>query len=89
MSANVNHSLEAKIDVILERMDYQDKQMADIKLDVARVTQLVIEPENGIYGRVKSLEVSKRNNSKVFWIVFSVMASLVASSAIWGKIFFK
>jgi hypothetical protein len=70
MSGNNHSSFDqlSKLDVILERMDFQDQQIAEIKTNVNKITDLVVNPESGVYGRVKSLEVSKRNNSKVFWI---------------------
>ncbi|MDP3987218.1 MAG: hypothetical protein Q8P81_03275 [Nanoarchaeota archaeon] len=72
-----------KLDIILERMDHQDKEISEIKDNVKEVTRLVSDPEKGVYSRVKFLEVSKRNNSKVFWIIFSATVSLVVSSVLW------
>jgi hypothetical protein len=76
--------VENKFDVILEKLSYQDKFIEEIKEHTVKLADTILDPEKGLYARVKVVESWKRNASKVFWIVFSALTSLGFSATIWA-----
>ena len=87
--SQASFSFESKCDVILEKLDYQDKEIAEIKESMKTVTNLVADPEKGLYGRVKTLESWKSGYSKFLWILISGIVGLLFSSVLWFKLFQK
>lgn len=89
LSPKIKCDVESKFDVILEKLNYQDEIIKEIKEHTTKLTDMIVDPERGLYGRVKSIESWKKNTSKVFWIIFSAITSLGFSATIWATLLKK
>lgn len=76
----------AKMQVLLDKQD-------ELAENIAKIKEAVYNPDQGLYARLtrldarlEMLEVWKRNNTKVLWIVISISVGLVINSG-WQTLF--
>jgi hypothetical protein len=71
-----------KISNGIETMGEKQDQIAD---DVKKIKEAVYNPEDGLYSRIKEIEVWKKNVQKMLWMVISTTVGLVVVT-IWKLI---
>ncbi len=54
--------------------------------DISKIKEAVYNPDQGIYARLRSLEVWKETSSKVTWIMISALIGL-ATMSVWNLLF--
>ena len=76
----------AKMQVLLDKQD-------ELAENISKIKEAVYNPDQGLYARLtrldarlEMLEVWKRNNTKVLWIVISISVGLVINSG-WQTLF--
>jgi hypothetical protein len=78
--------IATKIQVLLDKQD-------ELAENISKIKEAVYDPDKGLYARLSkldsrldALEAWKNNNSKLLWLVITVIAGLVLSTA-WQTIF--
>ena len=78
--------ISTKMQVLLDKQD----ELAD---NIAKIKEAVYNPDQGLYARLtrldarlEALELWKNNNTKVLWIVTTVIVGLVLTTT-WQTIF--
>ena len=76
LQLEINGKLQRMMDGI-ETLKERQEDMAD---DVSKIKEAVYHPDEGIYARLRELEQWKRSSSKIIWLLFATVASLIASA---------
>lgn len=78
--------LGTKMQVLIDKQD-------ELAENISKIKEAVYNPDKGLYARLNkldarldTLEVWKNNNSKILWVIITVSAGLVTTSA-WQALF--
>ena len=66
------------IDCIKERQE----EMAQ---DIGEIKKAVYDPDQGLYARIRSLEIWKESSSKIQWLVITTVVGL-ATATVWNML---
>ncbi len=80
--ASVLIDLNAKMEKLMHGIDsVKDKQdtMAD---DISKIKEAVYNPDEGLYARLRELEVWKKNATKLLWIITTALVGL-STASVW------
>jgi len=44
-----------------------------VRHDISKIKEAVYEPDNGLYARLKVVENTRKNDSKIVWFIFSAI----------------
>lgn len=44
-----------------------------VRRDISKIKEAVYEPDNGLYARLKVVENTRKNDSKIVWFIFSAI----------------
>ena len=81
--ASVLIDLNAKMEKLMHGIDsVKDKQdtMAD---DISKIKEAVYNPDEGLYARLRELEVWKKNATKLLWIITTALVDL-STASVWS-----
>ena len=81
--ASVLIDLNAKMERLMLGIDsVKDKQdtMAD---DISKIKEAVYNPDEGLYARLRELEVWKKNATKLLWIITTALVGL-STASVWS-----
>ena len=81
--ASVLIDLNAKMEKLMHGIDsVKDKQdtMAD---DISKIKEAVYNPDEGLYARLRELEVWKKNATKLLWIITTALVGL-STASVWS-----
>jgi len=71
--------MQGKFDRMIQSIDIvKDKQeaMAD---DIAKIKEVVYDPESGLYARLRELENWKETSSRLLWMIITSVISLTVA----------
>ena len=83
--ASVLIDLNAKMEKLMHGIDsVKDKQdtMAD---DISKIKEAVYNPDEGLYARLRELEVWKKNATKLLWIITTALVGL-STASVWSML---
>ena len=81
--ASVLIDLNAKMERLMLGIDsVKEKQdvMAD---DITKIKEAVYNPDEGLYARLRELEVWKKNATKLLWIITTALVGL-STASVWS-----
>ena len=81
--ASVLIDLNAKMEKLMHGIDsVKDKQdtMAD---DISKIKEAVYNPDEGLYARLRELEVWKKKATKLLWIITTALFGL-STASVWS-----
>lgn len=78
--------LENNIQRMVDGIDVVKEDMKVMATDISKIKEAVYNPDQGIYARLRSLEVWKETSSKVTWIMISALIGL-ATMSVWNLLF--
>ena len=71
-------ALDKKVDRMLNSIENLKEKQDDVAKDVTKIKEAVYHPDDGIYARLKALELWKENQAKVSWIAVTSIIGLAA-----------
>ena len=85
--------LASKIEVMGNSVNTLATRVEEVAEDVSKIKEAVYNPDSGLYARLgaqnarlAALEEWRKTSSRVNWVIFSVIAGLVANQ-IWTTLF--
>ena len=70
--------LNNKLERLLSSVEMMAQSQANMSEDITKIKEAVYNPDEGLYARIRALELWKESTSKVQWIIISAMVMLVA-----------
>ena len=70
--------LNNKLERLLSSVEMLAQSQANMSEDITKIKEAVYNPDEGLYARIRALELWKESTSKVQWIIISAMVMLVA-----------
>ena len=77
--------IETELLKISNGIETMGEKQDEIAEDVKKIKEAVYNPEDGLYSRIKEIEVWKKNVQKALWVVISTTIGLVVVT-IWKLI---
>jgi len=78
--ASVLIDLNAKMEKMMHGIDSVKEKQDEMALDIGKIKEAVYNPDEGLYARLRELEVWKKNSSRLIWIIITALAGLTTAS---------
>jgi len=78
--ASVLIDLNAKMEKMMHGIDSVKEKQDEMAADIGKIKEAVYNPDEGLYARLRELEVWKKNSSRLIWIIITALAGLTTAS---------
>ena len=78
--ASVLIDLNAKMERLMLGIDSVKEKQDTMADDITKIKEAVYNPDEGLYARIRELEVWKKNSSRLIWIIITAIIGLTTAS---------
>lgn len=71
--------LDNKIDKLCSGIDHMREKQSEMADDIAKIKEVVYNPEEGLYARIRALESWKNTSSKLIWMLVTGVIGLIGA----------
>ena len=79
MSEENNSDLLRKLDKLCLTIEAVKDKQEEVAEDVGKIKEVVYNPDEGLYARLRALEAWKGTSSKMIWTLFTTVVGLVGA----------
>ena len=69
--------LNGKLERMVDGIEVVKERQETMAVDIAKIKEIVYNPEGGIYARLKELENWKKTQSKMTWFFITTLSGLL------------
>ena len=81
--ASVLIDLNAKMERLMLGIDSVKEKQDEMAVDIGKIKEAVYNPDEGLYARLRELEVWKKNATKLLWIITTALVGL-STASVWS-----
>jgi hypothetical protein len=81
--ASVLIDLNAKMERLMLGIDSVKEKQDTMADDITKIKEAVYNPDEGLYARLRELEVWKKNATKLLWIITTALVGL-STASVWS-----
>ena len=81
--ASVLIGLNAKMERLMLGIDSVKEKQDTMADDITKIKEAVYNPDEGLYARIRELEVWKKNSTKLLWIIVTALVGL-STASVWS-----
>jgi|TARA_R110002110_G_scaffold209684_1_gene422110 hypothetical protein len=81
--ASVLIDLNAKMERLMLGIDSVKEKQDTMADDITKIKEAVYNPDEGLYARIRELEVWKKNSTKLLWIIVTALVGL-STASVWS-----
>ena len=70
--------LDIKLDKLCNGIEVMKDKQDLMAEDISKIKEVVYNPDEGLYARLRALESWQSSSSKMIWILFTAVVSLIA-----------
>ncbi len=75
--------LDMKMERLMDGINSIKDKQEEMAQDIAEIKTAVYDPDQGLYARIRSLEMWKESSAKIQWIVITTIVGL-ATATVWN-----
>jgi len=80
--ASVLIELNSKMGELVHGIDSVKEKQNTMANDIVKIKEAVYNPDEGLYARIRELEVWKKNSTKLLWIIVTALVGL-STASVW------
>ena len=80
--ASVLIDLNAKMEKMMHGIDSVKEKQDTMADDITKIKEAVYNPDEGLYARLRELEVWKKNATKLLWLIVTALVGL-STASVW------
>ena len=81
--ASVLIDLNAKMEKMMHGIDSVKEKQDTMADDITKIKEAVYNPDEGLYARLRELEVWKKNATELLWLIVTALVGL-STASVWS-----